>query len=249
MQRSPEARVVVVTGAGGGIGSSIALHLAQCGHLVLAADRDAESLAATAASALEAGTLLKPVCLDVADEAAVHDLFARAQALGGGLHGLVHCAGATRKLGLLETTSADYEDLIRVNLTGAFYCLREAGAALVEAGVGGSLIAISSINARRPLPSQAVYSATKSAIESLVVSAAVELGGHGIRVNAIAPGAVLTTMTSELVGNEKFLEKIPLGRVGTPQDLNGAVDFLLGDRSQYVTGATFVVDGGRTHYR
>ncbi|WP_138445405.1 SDR family NAD(P)-dependent oxidoreductase [Sinomonas susongensis] len=243
----PGGRAVVVTGAGGGIGSSIALHLARAGYRVVAADISAEGLAALEGRADGLG--IEAVSADTSEEADVHGLFERAQDGSGKLHGAVLCAGLTRRRSLTETTLEEFGELVRANLQGTFLGLREAGRRLEAGGAGGSIVAVTSINAFRALPSQAVYSAAKAAIQSLVASAAVELGPSGTRVNALAPGAVLTPMNPGLDAGDPLRERIPARRIGLPEDLDGAAEFLLGDQSRYITGTSLVVDGGMMAYR
>ncbi len=241
--RPTDARTVVVTGAAGGIGGSIAAHIAGLGYHVVATDIDGDKL-----SELQLGAAgsLDPRPLDIANEEQVSALFAEPE-LRAGLVGVVLCAGATRRATLLESTTADTSALVQTNLLGTYFCLRAAAEAFADRG--GSIVVITSINAIRALPTQAVYSATKAALQSMVASAAVELGPRGIRVNAIAPGAVLTEMNPGLELDSSVAEDIPLRRVGRSSDMNGAAAFLLGDTSSYITGTTVVVDGGLLHVR
>src|SRR5450830_113153 len=167
MPRYGSGHAVVVTGAGGGIGSSIALHLARCGYHVLAAVHREESLAGLAAAASTEDLTLDAVAADTSERDAVRGLFGRAAGFPEALHGVVLCAGVTKRLSLLDTTDEDFAGLIQVNLTGTFFGLREAGLAFRENDSGGSIVAVTSINAFRALPSQAAYSATKAGIQSL----------------------------------------------------------------------------------
>lgn len=235
---------IVVTGAAGGIGGSIARYLVTTGYRVVAADIDPGGLARLNAEGPDDTFLTRR--LDVADERAVAELFSDPH-VSDDLAGVVLCAGITRRASLMDSTSDDARMLVQTNLLGTYFGLQAAANALGDRS--GSLIVITSINAIRALPTQAIYSATKAATQSMISSAAVELGPRGIRVNAIAPGAILTEMNADLRAEDPLADRIPLRRIGRPEDLNGAVGFLLGEESAYITGATLVIDGGLIHLR
>lgn len=249
MPLSGNGRSVVVTGAGGGIGSSIALHLARSGFRVVAADILPEYLVRLEALAIPEKLAIDTVLTDTSSEEEVSQLFARANALPEDLYGAVLCAGVTKRVSVLDTKREDFDEILNVNVMGTFFGVRQAGMTLRDQRLGGAIVVITSINALRALPTQAAYSASKAAMESLVTSAAVEFGPFGVRVNAIAPGAILTDMNPELNARSPLSKKVPLGRLGKPEDLNGAVEFLLSDSSRYVTGSSLVVDGGLMHAR
>ena len=248
MRPSAERQIVVVTGAGGGIGAAIALGLARSGYEVVGVGRSPAPLAELQATAAADGLALTTQVVDSTDEAATVALF---NELGttGRLLGAVFAAGFTKRLSVLATTTADLDELLATNLAGTFIGVRECGRVLKEAGHGGAMVIISSINAQWPLPSQAAYSTTKAALDALVVSAAVELGPDGIRVNNVAPGAILTKMNAGMGPDAPLRDRIPLKRIGVPEDVVGAVEFLLGPQAAYVTGATITVDGGMRHFR
>lgn len=235
---------IVVTGAAGGIGGSIARYLGTTGYRVVAADIDPGGLARLNGEGPDDTFLTRR--LDVADERAVGELFSDPH-VSDDLAGVVLCAGITRRASLMDSTSDDARMLVQTNLLGTHFGLQAAAKALGDRS--GSLIVITSINAIRALPTQAIYSATKAATQSMISSAAVELGPRGIRVNAIAPGAILTEMNADLRAEDPLADRIPLRRIGRPEDLNGAVGFLLGEESAYITGATLVIDGGLIHLR
>lgn len=249
MPSSVEPRTIVVTGAGSGIGFSVALRLARCNYRVVAVDIRARGLQDLARTADERGLSVDTCVADAANEDEVAAIFLDASRRSEPLHGSVLCAGVTRRLSVLETTVEDLAELSRVNLASALLGIRETGRALRGQKRPGAILVVSSINAFRALPSQAAYSATKAAIESLVTSAALDLGPHGVRVNALAPGAILTPMNPDLAPDGDLAKRVPLGRVGRASDLDGAAQFLLSDDASYITGASLVVDGGLMHVR
>lgn len=235
-------RVAVVTGAAGGIGRAVALGLARAGGRVTAADRDGERLRDLVRSAEAEDLDIRAVKLDVRDRKEVVGLFGAAERAGG-VETMVHCAGVTARQSVLETDSDTWREVVEINLAGTLHCLQAAGRHMRDRG-RGAIVVITSVNASWPLPSQAIYSACKAAASSLVGSLSVELGPAGVRVNAIAPGAIATGMNPDIELDRDLARRIPLLRIGQPEDLVGPVLFLLSDRAAYVTGATLVVDGG-----
>jgi NAD(P)-dependent dehydrogenase (short-subunit alcohol dehydrogenase family) len=174
-----------------------------------------------------------------------------AQAAGEGpLHGLVHVAGglSSDQFGpILETEPEAFEDIIRLNLHSAFLTTRAVGARLAEQGTGGTIVNISSIAGLGSIPFGAAYGAAKAGLVAFTRTAALELGASGVRVNAVAPGTIRTPRNQAESPAEDMPEDravIPLGRRGLPEDVAGAVLFLLSSLSDYVTGQVLVVDGG-----
>jgi NAD(P)-dependent dehydrogenase (short-subunit alcohol dehydrogenase family) len=237
--------VVVVTGAASGIGEELAVQLATTWTIVAAdlPDRLPELRHLAEAHGLHA------VAVDVSKADEVDHLFREAEQVGP-LAGSVNCAGFTRHAHVTDTDPELYDSLMGVNLRGNFLMLRAAVLALRRQDKPGSVIAVSSINAMIGLPDQAVYSAAKAAVNSLVAAAAVENGPYGVRVNALAPGAIRTRGMFPNGGDDPAHSRpIPLRRVATPRDMVGPVRFLLSDESAYVTGCVLVVDGGLMHMR
>lgn len=232
--------VTIVTGAASGIGEGVACGLAGSHRLVLAdlvasADRLAAVAERTGAVAVHA---------DVSDPGDVDALVQQARQLGP-VTGLVNCAGFTRHERLDETSVEDFRSLLDVNLLGTVLTLTATAKQMQRDGVPGSLVTMSSINAFVGAQGQAVYTAAKAAVNSVVASAAQDWGPDGIRVNAIAPGSIRTAGMNPRAGDHPgHAERIPLRRVGHPVDLVGPVRFLLSGESAYVTGAVLVVDGG-----
>jgi NAD(P)-dependent dehydrogenase (short-subunit alcohol dehydrogenase family) len=249
MRPSASEATVVVTGSGGGIGSAAALHLARAGYRVVGVDREPDALARLRERAGGEDLAINTEIADAADESAMRELFDRVGRSDAGLSGAVLCAGITKRRSVLDTSLRELTELTNVNLAGTFVGIRESGRVLKQGGRGGSIVVITSINALRALPAQAAYSATKAGNQSLVVSAAVELAPFDIRVNAVAPGVILTGMNPNIEPDDDLRQRIPLGRIGTPEDVTGAIEFFLEPRSRYVTGATLVVDGGMRHFR
>jgi NAD(P)-dependent dehydrogenase (short-subunit alcohol dehydrogenase family) len=240
--------VTVVTGAASGIGLAIARALSTQGHSVFATDIDETGLMRLQAEAEKRKLPLATRVVDVTRPEMVAECFAEL-AKEVQLDALVHCAGVTARTTLLDMDINAYQRVVSTNLTGSFLAMTEAARLLVTQGSGGSIVAVTSINARRPLVSQAVYSAAKAAVEVLVRALSLELGPHGIRVNAVAPGAIDTPMNPADRIGPALREQVPLGRIGCPEDIAAAVLFLLSDQASYVTGATIVVDGGLVNVR
>jgi NAD(P)-dependent dehydrogenase (short-subunit alcohol dehydrogenase family) len=235
----------VVTGAASGIGAQLTLALARQ-WTVVACDLP-ERLPEIEVLAGEHGTVA--VGADVSKPDDVDNLFAVARR-SGPLRGAVSCAGVMAKAYLSETTPEVFDHLVDVNLKGNFLVMRAAHRALHGQGTPGSVVVVSSINALTGLPSQAVYSAAKAAVNSLVAAAAVEGGPFGIRVNAIAPGSIRTAGINPHAGDDPAENLgVPMRRVGQPGDMAGPVRFLLSDESAYVTGCVLTVDGGLMHMR
>ena len=233
--------VAVVTGAGRGLGRETARVLAARGHSIVAVDIDEDSAVSAAA---EAGG--KGFGCDVSDREAVRDLAGRV----GPVDVLVNNAGIWRFGPLLSLSQADVADVVNVNLLGTLWCVQAFAPAM--AGRGGSVINLSSGAARLHSSGTGIYPATKNAIEALTIQLAVELGPSGIRVNAVAPGSILTEATAKILSDADRAERertIPGGRLGRPLDIAEAIAYLASDAADYVTGQILYVDGGLTSGR
>ena len=233
-----EGRNALVTGGSGGIGAAIVADL-------LAAGARVASLDLPGAPPPPAGARAFPA--DLADPASLRAAAAAAgEEFGGRLHVLVHCAGITRDAMLWKMADADWDAVLRVNLGAAFLLLKEAVPLLRAAG-SGSVVLISSINGARGKVGQANYAASKAGLEALAKTAARELGRFGVRVNAVAPGFVLTSMTARIPEEfrKRAVDETVLGRPGEPGDVAHAVLFLASDLSRHVTGQVLRVDGGQ----
>ena len=245
-------RVALVTGAGSGLGAVFAEALAEAGASVACVGRRLERVQQTARQINEIGCQSLAISTDVTDEAAVTGMIAQTIERFGKLDILVNNAG-TAVVGPPEAVSlADWKRVVDVNLTGVFLCAREAAKAMIASGTGGRVINIASILgavASEPVPA-AAYDATKGAVVNLTRDLAVHWAPRGILVNAIGPAYFPSEMTEGFLALPEMRREIerrtPLGRIGRPEELKGAVVFFASDASSYVTGQTLYVDGGWT---
>ena len=240
----------LITGGGSGIGLGCARHLLRDGASVTIAGRSRPRLdAAVEVLTAEAppGTEVRRVACDVADEDDVEAAVAAATEVTGGLQHCVASAG-TGTLGPVIAMPADqWRHVLDINLTGAFFTLKHAGAAMVRSG-GGAFVGISSIAAPLTHPFMAAYCVSKAGLEALVRTAADELGRANVRVNAVRPGIVPTELAAPLEQDPEvladYLAQMPISRTGTVDDVAGLVRFLLGPESSWITGQCIGVDGG-----
>lgn len=254
-------QVAVVTGAGSGIGKAAALALAGSGAAVVVNDLAADSPAVRAviAEIEAAGGRAIAVGGDVSREADVQALFARAVEAFGTVHILVANAGIQSDAPFVEMTLAQWQKVIDVNLTGQFLCAREAAREFKRRIVppevsraAGKIICMSSVHQAIPWSGHVNYAASKGGVALLMTSLAQELAPDHIRVNSIAPGAIRTPINHRAWDAPQALDDlirlIPYGRIGEPDDIANAVVWLASDESDYVHGATLVVDGGMMLY-
>jgi NAD(P)-dependent dehydrogenase (short-subunit alcohol dehydrogenase family) len=244
----PAAKRVVVTGAGRGLGREFALHLAQLGARVLAVDVREELLHETAALADVRSLQVWTSVADVSSAKQAAALADDTRRLLGGLDALVNNAaiveGLTRR-GFDEIEEDEWDRVLTVNVKGVWLCARAMVPLMREAG-GGSIVNMASEVAFSGSPGLAHYVASKAAVVGLTRTLAGELGPSQIRVNAIAPGFIPTQGSRGMLGGGQYdATATPLGRVGRPGDLLGALAFLVSDESAFVTGQTLLVNGGR----
>jgi acetoacetyl-CoA reductase/3-oxoacyl-[acyl-carrier protein] reductase len=234
---SLEGRAALVTGGSGGIGSAIVRSLLGAGARVASLDLPGREA--------PAGALALPC--DLGDPASLRAAVAEAgDRFDGRIHAIVHCAGITRDAVLWKMADEDWDLVLRVNLGSAFLLLKESVPLLRRAG-SGSVVLVSSINGERGKLGQANYAASKAGLHALARTAARELGRFQVRVNAVAPGFILTPMTEPLPEEvkRKAVDETVLGRAGAPEDVAGAVLFLCSDLARHVTGQVLRVDGGQ----
>jgi NAD(P)-dependent dehydrogenase (short-subunit alcohol dehydrogenase family) len=250
LPRTPSLRLdgrrALVTGAGRGIGLAAAAALAQAGaHVVLAARTEAEIEAAAAAIRDEGGSA-EPLVLDVTDTASVRAAIGAQKAFDV----LVNNAGTNRPRPFLEVTEDDYDAIATLNQRAAFFVAQSVAGRMKEAGTKGSIVNISSQMGHVGGARRTVYCMTKHGIEGLTKAMAIDLAPLGIRVNSIGPTFVDTPLTRPFWNDKSFhddvIRRIALGRLGTVEDLMGAVVFLASDAAALITGTALVVDGGWT---
>jgi len=238
-------RVALVTGASQGIGRACAIELAKAGATVALAARNVEKLEAVAAEIVAAGGKAKTYALDVSSEDSIKAGAKAVIADLGKVDILINNAGITKDGLALRMKLADFEDVLRTNLTGAFL-LTQAVISSMMKGRWGRVINITSVVGETGAAGQANYAASKAGLIGLTKSLAREFSSRGITVNAIAPGFIQTAMTDELTDAQKaaILVQIPLARYGTDADIAAAVGYLASDAAGYITGHTLDVNGG-----
>lgn len=243
-------KVALVTGAAGGMGRATAQAFAAAGAKVVAADIAADEGEQTAKLIRGNGGEAVFVRTDVSDAADVEAAVATAVNEYGGLDCAANMAAIeTETTFLADCEEATFDRLVAVNLRSIFLCLKYEIRAMLQRG-GGSIVNIASTNSFRPLPKQAVYTATKHGVIGLTKTAAIEYAGKGIRVNAVAPGAIDTPMLRGAIAargsdEAEVISRLSLvGRFGDPTEIANAVLWLCSDRSTYTVGHTLAVDGG-----
>ena len=234
-----------------GMGRAIALTLARAGaDVALHWFRDRDLAEDLASQIRGLGRRAELFGADLGDAAAARTMVRQAEERFGGLAAVVCNAGMIQRKPLLEITDEDWDRLHAVNLHGTFAVAQEAARFMVARGDGGRIVMISSVNQAHANPDIAHYVATKGGIMMLGRAMALELAPHGITVNLVAPGTIETDINRHMLSDPAFrarkLAGVPLQRAGTPEDVAGAVAYLLSAEASYVTGATITVDGGLT---
>lgn len=236
----------MITGGAGGIGRAVATAFDRAGYRVVLADLDAEALSATARELGVAG-----LAVDISDEAAVRTVVDQVQSEHGPIQVLVNNAGLLSVHGrLLDLAGADLERILRTNVLGTFLMTRQVAGLMVARGLGGAIVNLSSIGARQPTSGMGGYESSKAAVDAITRWAALELAEHRIRVNAVAPGPVLTDMMATAMpegsaARTAWTDRIPLRRMAAVEEVAAAVLFLAGDAAAHITGVSLPVDGGQ----
>ena len=243
-----EGQAAIVTGAGSGIGRATTKRLMADGADVLAVDVNADGLAETAALASDAAGRCVTLTRDITDDDAPEAMVAACLEAFGGLRILVNNAGIGGAVATHMTEDEDLDRFLDVNLRALFRIAREAVTAIRAGGKGGSIVQLASIYGIMGVANSSIYSATKAAVIGLTRNMAADYGPYNIRVNAIAPGMILTPMNRErFETNEYFrdmtLNATPLGRVGAPEDIANGIAFLCSDDAGFISGHTLAIDG------
>ena len=243
-------QTALVTGAARGIGRACALALAQAGADVALGLRDIASGEELVTTIRELGRRVLPLQMDVLQRAQITAAVEQAAHYFGRIDILVNNAGIGPPNPAEEVTEKDFDYTLAVNLKGTFFVSQEVGRVMIKQKTGGRIVMLSSQAGFVALPTESVYCMTKAAIAHLTKCLALEWGQHGINVNGVAPTFVRTPGTVKWLENDAFrhelLAKIPLGRVGEPIDVAGAVVFLASPAAAMITGATLMIDGGYT---
>ena len=245
-----KGKIALVTGAGRGIGGAIARGFAREGADVALVSRTAVQLQAQT-DWISANTSSRALVLeaDVADPEQAQRAVEQTLEAFGRIDVLVNAAGITMVAPSESLAYEDWQKCLRINLDGTFHFCQQVGRDMIRRGEGGSIINITSVVAHAGIPQRAAYAASKGGVMQLTQNLAVEWARHRIRVNAISPGFIRTEIVEELIRRgvhrpEKLEARIPLGRMGTPDDLVGPAVFLASDESAYITGVVLKVDGG-----
>lgn len=242
-------KVAAITGAARGIGKACAKRFLDDGVKVVISDVDADGLAATAAE-LARPDALRTVVGNVARRPDVDQLVATAVKEFGRLDIMVNNAGVARNQDILDVSEQDFDDVIAINLKGAFFGVQAAAKQMIAQGGGGVIINMSSVNALLAIPTLATYAISKGGMKQLTSVAAVALAPHNIRVVAVGPGTILTDMVASAIytsedARKTVLSRTPAGRGGEPGEVASVVAFLASDDASYITGQTIYPDGGR----
>lgn len=246
---SLDGKCAVITGAGGAIGSTIAKALSAAGAKVFLQDVNQNGITTVANEIRKSGGISFGYANDLSDVTTIEKMISVAADQLGGIDILINCAGINRRKPITEVTHQDFDAIVAVNMKAVFFTSQAVYPFMKMRG-GGSIVNISSITSRYSFAMGSVYAATKASISAMARSFSLEWVSDGIRVNSMEPGYVKTEFTRPVWGEphraEWFKRFVPMGRLGNPEELVGAVLYLASDASSYVTGQTIVLDGGLT---
>jgi NAD(P)-dependent dehydrogenase (short-subunit alcohol dehydrogenase family) len=246
-KRLLDGKVIIVTGASRGIGAATARTLASHGATVVLAARSEEAIRSISDELKSRGAEAMAIATDISHPASVQALVAKTLETYGHLDGAFNnAAGGPPPTPLADLSIEQFDDSVAINIRGTFLCLKYEIVAML-AGHGGAIVNMSSTAGLRAVPGLAGYVASKHAILGLTKVAALDYARHGIRVNALTPGTIETERLGALEAKrrEQIAASIPFGRLGSPNEVAGAVAWLLSDQSSYITGAVIPIDGGK----
>jgi NAD(P)-dependent dehydrogenase (short-subunit alcohol dehydrogenase family) len=245
---SLEGKAVLITGASGGIGRALAVGLAEAGATVAVHGRKADEIAITCKLVEEVGGRALPLAAELTSVESARQVVVTTAAELGRLDVLINCAAMNRRKPIIEVTEDDYDTIMAVNLKSVYFLTQAAYPHLRERG--GKVIHIGSINVLYGLDTVSVYGASKGGMHQLTKVTAVEWAADNIQVNCIVPGFIYTPLAQPLWADEKrahwFRSRLPMRRPGQPEELVGLTLFLASHASDYVTGQSFIIDGGFT---
>jgi NAD(P)-dependent dehydrogenase (short-subunit alcohol dehydrogenase family) len=243
-------KVALVTGAANGIGEASARRLAADGARLVVTDIEKDRLAEVCQSIAESGAEVMQYELDVRRREAIQTVFDDVEAKWGVPQVVAHIAGIVAFAHFLDHTDEDWDRVIAINLTGTFLVTQIAARAMVKAGIPGSIVMMASTNGLVAEEDLAAYNASKFGVVGLTKTLAIDLARYNIRVNSVNPGLIKTRLTRGVWENAAAVQayqdqRIPMRRLGTPEEVAACVSFLASDDAAYVTGHSLVVDGGQ----